>query len=132
MGAQGPRDILGELFQGDQDFTAVPGLEELDALIHACVGPRGADRLPAGERKLLTLPKKRRSGTRKATHYLEGNVYEGLTLANVALKKLLPDGTKSRASKSRLVNYAVSKLLHEIEKEGESSAVIKDILNDAE
>lgn len=132
MGTKGQRDILGELFQGDQDFTTVPGLEDLDALIHACVGPRGAARLPVGERKLLTLPKKRRSGTRKATHYLEGNVYEGLTLANVALKELLPEGAKSRTSKSRLVNYAVLRLLHEIEEKGESSAVIKDILNDAE
>ena len=132
MGAKAQRDILGELFQGDTDLGAVPGLEELGSLIHACVGPRGMERLPSGERKLLTLPKKRRSGTRKTTHYLEGNIYEGLNLANVALKELLPDGAKSRASKSRLVNYAVSRLLRDIEEKGESSTVIKDILKDAE
>ena len=129
MTSKGRRDILDELFRGDQPFTQVPGLEELDSLIHACVAP-GEDNRQAGAKKLLSLQNKRQPGTKKATHYLQEEVFDGLNEANLILKGMLPDGAKSRASKSRLVNYAVTRLLKEIEEKGEDSPLVKSILGD--
>lgn len=125
MSAREQHDILGELFRGDQDITAVPGLEELDSLIHACLASA-----PKPRPRKNILPLKTRSGasTRKTTHYLREDVFDGLTQAKVILKRLLPDGSKSRASKSNLVNYAVNTLLREIEEKGVDSPVIRSIL----
>lgn len=129
MTTKGQRDILDELFRGDQPFTAVPGLEELDSLIHACMAPNDNKR-PPGAKKLLSLQNKRQSGIKKATHYLQEDVFDGLNEANLILKGMLPDGAKSRASKSRLVNYAVTKLLKEIEEKGDDSPLVKTILSE--
>ncbi|NCD23982.1 MAG: hypothetical protein EOL86_00110 [Deltaproteobacteria bacterium] len=131
MTTKGQRDILDDLFRGEQPFTTVPGLEELDSLIHACVAP-SEEKRRSGEKKLLSLQNKRLSGTKKATHYLQEEVFDGLTEANLILKGMLPDGAKSRASKSRLVNYAVTKLLKEIEEKGDDSPLVKSILSDEE
>jgi len=119
-------DILGELFRGDQNLGAVPGLEELDSLIHACVSSTP----PKARAKKNVLPLKAKTGssTKKTTHYLREDVFDGLTQAKQILKRLLPEGAKGRASKSNLVNFAVNTLLREIEEKGVDSPVIKKIL----
>jgi len=124
------RDIMGELFSSDQSFTAVPGLEELDQLIQICVAPP-TKRAPE-VKKLLPLPVKRPQKTRKTTHYLSNSVYDGLTQANLALKKMLPEGEKSKASKSKLVNFALNRLLREIEDEDNASSFVQSILEEKE
>lgn len=121
-----PHDILGELFKNDPGSPAVAGLEELNDLIHACLPPGPAR--SAKPRLLLPLQRKSVSRKKKTTHYLRAEVFDGLTQAKEILKRLLPDGSKSRASKSNLVNYAVKQLLREIEDNGEDSAVIKAII----
>ena len=126
MKASEQHDILGELFRGDQNFTAVPGLEELDSLIHACLSPT-APRTRSG-RSVLPLKIKAGGSTKKTTHYLREDVFDGLTQAKQILKRLLPEGAKGRASKSNLVNYAVNTLLREIEEKGADSPIIKKIL----
>jgi len=126
MKASEQHDILGELFRGDQNLGAVPGLEELDALIHACVSSPA----PKARTKKNVLPLKAKTGssTKKTTHYLREDVFDGLTQAKQILKRLLPEGAKGRASKSNLVNFAVNTLLREIEEKGVDSPVIKKIL----
>ncbi len=126
MTASEQHDILGELFRGDQDLTAVPGLEELDSLIHACLTPV-APRTRTGK-NVLPLKIKAGGSTKKTTHYLREDVFDGLTQAKQILKRLLPEGAKGRASKSNLVNYAVNTLLREIEEKGADSPIIKKIL----
>lgn len=116
-------DILDELFRGDQNLTTVPGLEELDALIHACLAPQ-----PRTRKNVLPLKSKAGASRKKTTHYLREDVFDGLTQAKQILRRLLPDGAKGRASKSNLVNYAVNTLLREIEEKGVDSPVIKSIL----
>lgn len=123
------RDILGELFRGDK-VTNVPGLEELDSLIHACLAPK-ASRAPE-KKMLLPLKRKNVSSKKKTTHYLREDVFDGLTQAKQILLRLLPDGSKGRASKSNLVNYAVNKLLREIEEKGAESPMVKTILGKKE
>jgi len=123
MNAREQHDILGELFRGNQNFTAVPGLEELDSLIHACLAPQ-----PRTRKNVLPLKPRAGASKKKTTHYLREDVFDGLTQAKQILKRLLPDGSKGRASKSNLVNYAVNTLLREIEEKGVDSPAIKSIL----
>jgi hypothetical protein len=120
-------DILGELFRGEQGKT-VSGLEELDALMKVCLAPKTA---PVSGKKLLPLKRKHPDSKKKTTHYLHEDVCEGLTQAKQILKRLLPDGAKGRASKSNLVNYAVNKLLQEIEEKGVEHSVVKTILGNS-
>jgi len=118
------RDILGELFQGDQSIGSVPGLEELDALIQTCLAPKASE-----PRKKPVLPLKRKQGGRKkTTHYLREDVFDGLTQAKEILMRMLPNGSKTKASKSNLVNCAVRELLREIEEKGADSPTLKAIL----
>jgi hypothetical protein len=126
MKASEQHDILEELFRGDQNFGAVPGLEELDSLIHACI----SSPTPKPRTKKTVLPLKAKAGSsrKKTTHYLREDVFDGLTQAKQILKRLLPEGAKGRASKSNLVNFAVNTLLREIEEKGIDSPVIKKIL----
>ncbi|MDO9583606.1 MAG: hypothetical protein Q7J24_10930 [Desulfomicrobium sp.] len=126
MNASEQHDILGELFRGDQNVTNIPGLEELDSLIHACL-PSAAPK-PKPRKNVLPLKANAGANSKKTTHYLREDVFDGLTQAKLILKRLLPDGSKGRASKSNLVNYAVNTLLREIEEKGVDSAVIRTIL----
>lgn len=126
MNASEQHDILGELFLGDQHVTNIPGLEELDSLIHACL-PSAAPK-PTPRKNVLPLKANAGANRKKTTHYLREDVFDGLTQAKLILKRLLPDGSKGRASKSNLVNYAVNTLLREIEEKGVDSAVIRTIL----
>jgi hypothetical protein len=126
MSTREQHDILGELFREDRNLAAVPGLEELDSLIHACLAPKAPQ--PAARKKVLPLKSKGGASTKKTTHYLREDVFDGLTQAKVILKRLLPAGAKGKASKSNLVNYAVNTLLREIEEKGAQSSIIQKIL----
>ena len=127
MDAKKQPDVLGELFQDKQVWASVPGLEELDALIHACVTP--CSEKSGAEKKLLPLQRKNQAKKVKATHYLQEKTFAELDEVHLALKELLPEGSKLRASKSRLVNYAVRRLLQEIETKGADSPLVQYILD---
>lgn len=127
MNAQERPDILGELFQGEVARGPVAGLEGLEELIHVCKQPHAFS--SKGEKKLLPLPKKkRRPLTRKATHYLREDIFKGLDQTKESLQRLLPEGAKLRASKSNLVNIALSALLQEIEEKGLESPLVNKVL----
>lgn len=115
MSAAG-RDILGELFAGDAG-DAPQGLEELHALIQQCAAPRQAA-VAGPKRRVSEL-----SRTRKTTHYLRADVYEGLEATSLAVRKLLPRGVK--VSKSRLVNLALEQFLEDVRRTGDASAVAR-------
>jgi hypothetical protein len=123
-------DILDELFRGEQGHGPIAGLEELESLIRVCL-PKAH---PAGKAGVRLLPLKARQGAskRKSTHYLCEDVFDGLTQAKDILLRLLPDGSKSKASKSNLVNHAVNQLLREIEEKGLDGPLVKSILGKIE
>jgi hypothetical protein len=123
-------DILGELFRGEQGHGPVAGLEELEALIRVCL-PKTPPAAKAGAR-LLPLKPRQGASKRKTTHYLREEVFDGLTQAKDILLRLLPDGSKSKASKSNLVNHAVNQLLREIEEKGLDGPLVKSILGKIE
>ena len=126
MNGREQRDILGELFRGDHALGPVAGLEELDALIHVCLPPKASG--APKKAKLLPLKRKGFSARKKTTHYLREDIFDGLTQAKEILMRLLPNGSKSKASKSNLVNHAVNELLREIEEKGLESPMLKTIL----
>jgi hypothetical protein len=128
MNGSEQQDILGDLFRGDDAIGPVAGLEELDSLIHACL-PRKSEKRNV---KLLPLKRKRPASKKKSTHYLREDVFDGLTQAKEILLRLLPNGSKSKASKSNLVNHAVNQLLREIEEKGLDSPLVKNILGKIE
>ena len=123
-------DILGELFRGEQGHGPVAGLEELESLIRVCL-PKTPPAAKAGV-KLLPLKTRQGSSKRKTTHYLREDVFDGLTQAKDILLRLLPDGSKAKASKSNLVNHAVNQLLREIEEKGLDGPLVKSILGKIE
>ncbi len=129
MNSSEQRDILGELFRGDSATGQVAGLEELDSLIHACL-PR--KKTGGRDVNLLPLKRKQAASKKKTTHYLREDVFDGLTQAKQILLRLLPNGSKSKASKSNLVNHAVNQLLREIEEKGLDSPLVKNILGKIE
>lgn len=128
MNGRSHPDILGELFRGEQGSGPVSGLEELEALIRVCL-PKAA---PCNKTKLLPLKRRQPASKRKTTHYLREDVFDGLTQAKDILLRLLPEGSKSKASKSNLVNYAVNQLLREIEEKGLDGPLVKSILGKIE
>ncbi len=128
MNGQAHPDILGELFRGEQGSGPVSGLEELEALIRVCL-PKTE---PGNKAKLLPLKRRQASSKRKTTHYLREDVFDGLTQAKDILLRLLPEGSKSKASKSNLVNHAVNQLLREIEEKGLDGPLVKSILGKIE
>lgn len=119
------RDILGELFHGTGNSKDVPGLEELESLIHSCTEPQKRNTEAA---KPLPLRPRKKIRKKKTTQYLRRDVYEGLTQAKKILKRMLPEGVKSRASQSTLVNHAVNKLLQEIDEKGLESSIVKSLM----
>lgn len=119
------RDILGDLFFGTGNTNDIPGLEGLESLIHSCTEPQKKNAAPI---KKLPLHSKKKSRKKKTTQYLRRDVYEGLTQAKKILKRMLPEGAKSRASQSTLVNHAVNKLLQEIDEKGLESSILKSLL----
>lgn len=123
-------DILGELFRGEQGHGPVAGLDELEALIRVCL-PKTPQAAKAGSR-LLPLKSRQGASKRKTTHYLREEVFDGLTQAKDILLRLLPNGSKSKASKSNLVNHAVNQLLREIEEKGLDGPLVKSILGKIE
>lgn len=128
MNGRSHPDILGELFRGEQGSGPVSGLEELEALIRVCL-PKAA---PCNKAKLLPLKRRQATSKRKTTHYLREDVFDGLTQAKDILLRLLPEGSKSKASKSNLVNHAVNQLLREIEEKGLDGPLVKSILGKIE
>lgn len=130
MNAREHPDILGELFRGDKASGPVAGLEELENLIRVCLPQVD----PGRRANVRLLPLKRRpvSNKRKTTHYLREDVFDGLTQAKDILLRLLPEGSKTKASKSNLVNHAVKQLLREIEEKGLDGPLVQSILGKIE
>ncbi len=122
-------DILADILS-DQSDGKIKGLDELNKLIYMVGGENvSVAKRPAGKispKKKRRTPKKTK---RKSTHYLTEEVFESLDKAKKTIKDFLPDGDKTRATKSRIVESAVKVLLDEFGRRGEDSYLVKEILN---
>ena len=116
------QDVLKAILSDSGD-NFVPGLEELEKLIHRSVKrPEPASVIEKPKAK-----KKRRPRKRKTTYYLTEQVFENLGDAKEIIRKMLPDIQKSKISKTRIVDSALKMILKEFETSGSKSALVKQI-----
>ena len=119
------RDILADILN-DPHTGTIRGLEELNKLIHAAPGETSAKATPKSARPR----KKGRKGGKKqkTTHYLTREVFDNLGEAKEGIRDLLPEESKSWASKSRIVESAITVVLHEFGEKGKESALVRELL----
>ncbi len=116
------QDVLKAILSGSEDYF-VPGLEELEKLIHRSVKPPEA----APVMKKPRAKREKRPKKRKTTYYLTEEIFENLGDAKEIMRKMLPDIQKSKISKTRIVNSALKMILREFETKGGDSALVKQI-----
>ncbi len=116
------QDVLKTLLSG-LEYNFVPGLEELEKLIHRSVKPPEA--APVIEKP--KAKKKKRPKKRKTTYYLTEEIFKNLGDAKEIIRKMLPDIQKSKISKTRIVDSALKMILKEFETKGGNSALVKQI-----
>lgn len=124
------KDILADILNARHDGK-IRGLDELTALIHAVPetdarsGKGGLFSKPTVKRKARSRKKKLKH---KTTHYLTEDVFSELGEAKETIKNFLPEGRKSKATKSGIVESAVKVLLEEFELKGEKSYLVQELL----
>lgn len=123
------RDILADILNGPHT-GAIRGLDELSKLIHVTSpGEDSAAPLFKTKNKRLSAKKKKKKpAKRKTTHYLNEDVFDDLGEAKKSIKEFLPAGSKTIATKSRIVESAIKVLLGEFEEKGENSYLVKELL----
>lgn len=122
-------DILGDILN-DSHTGAIRGLDELSKLIHA--SPK--DLLAPTVVKSPRDKKKKRTSNRKhkTTHYLTEEVFGNLGEAKADIRDFLPAASKSKATKSSIIESAITVVLHEFEAKGKDSALIQELLKKRE
>ncbi|MDD5757756.1 MAG: hypothetical protein PHI06_01590 [Desulfobulbaceae bacterium] len=118
-------DILGDILN-DAHTGAIRGMEELTKLIHASSG----ELLPKTALKVSAEKKKKRKASRrhKTTHYLTEEVFGNLGEAKTDVRDFLPEAAKSKATKSRIIESAITVVLQDFEAKGKDSALIQELL----
>ncbi len=107
----------------------IRGLDELNDLIHAVpdIGAKKGIFKPADKRN-AKLRSRKKKVKHKTTHYLTEDVFSELGEAKETIKNFLPEGSKSKATKSGIVESAVKVLLEEFELKGEKSYLVQEFL----
>ena len=118
------RDILADILN-DPHTGTIRGMDELTKLIHASPNDLSAK---AVARPSVPKKKSRRSRKHKTTHYLTKEVFDNLGEAKVDIKEFLPASSKSKATKSSIVESAITVVLQEFEAKGKDSSLIQELL----
>lgn len=118
-------DILGDILN-DSHTGAIRGMEELTKLIHAS----SSDLSPKTALKPSCEQKKKRKASRKhkTTHYLTEEVFGNLGEAKTDVRGFLPESAKSKATKSRIIESAITVVLQDFEAKGKDSILIQELL----
>lgn len=120
------RDILADILN-DPHTGMIRGMNELSKLIHA--RPNDSSTKDVAKRPVVGQQKKReRSRKHKTTHYLTKEVFDNLDEAKADIRSFLPEDSKSKATKSSIVESAITVVLHEFEKKGKDSVLIQELL----
>lgn len=117
-----PRNILSDILS-DTPGGINRNIEELNKLIHctAVAAPVKREKKSAGTATRKTKKK-------KMTHYLTEEVFDHLGAVKSVIKGYLPSDLKSKATKSRIVDYAVKMMLEEFGEKGEKSPLVEKIM----
>jgi len=126
-----PFDILGDILN-DSHAGAIRGVDELSKLIYASSkesSPKIAVKSPLGQKKKQTQSRKQKH---KTTHYLTEEVFGNLGDAKAGIRDFLPEASKSKATKSSIIESAITVVLQEFEAKGKDSALIQELLKKKE
>jgi len=126
-----PFDILGDILN-DSHTGAIRGVDELSKLIYISSkepASKSATKLPLGQKKKHT---QRRKHKHKTTHYLTEEVFGNLGDAKMDIRGFLPAASKSKATKSSIIESAITVVLQEFEAKGKDSALIQELLKKRE
>lgn len=115
-------DILGSVQEG-----RIRGVDELTKLTHIS-DVKDDPFLEVLPKRTAGKTKKKKKPKRKSTHYLNEEVFANLGEAKIVIKELLPEGLKTKVTKSRIVENAIKVLLDEFEKKGDKSYLVKQLL----
>ncbi|MBU1405439.1 MAG: hypothetical protein KKA71_08370 [Proteobacteria bacterium] len=129
MSAKNKHDIMDDLLKGGEEDTTHEA-SSLAKLIHR-----------TGETPIATAPAESSPGKehkkpspgdskKKSTHHLSEEIFEDLDDAREKINELVQPRLKSRISKSRIVNQALTMILKDFEEKGEKSHLMKEILKD--
>lgn len=110
----------------DSPSGLIRGLDELSQLIYAKSPKESLSQAPVSP----SAQKKRQVSVRrrKTTHYLSEEVFANLGEARGDIREVLPEASKSKVSKSRIIESAISVVLQEFEAKGKESALIRELL----
>ncbi len=124
-------DILGAILN-DSHTGAIRGIDELSKLIYASHQDpplKDVTQTLLGQKKKRTLSRKHKH---KTTHYLTEEVFGNLGDAKADIREFLPAASKSKATKSGIIESAINVVLQEFEAKGKDSALIKELLKKKE
>lgn len=118
-------DILGDILN-DSSSGMIRGIDELMKLTHV------DSAIPQNETSPKAPRVKKKPGQgkkRKSTHYLTKEVFDNLDEVKEGIRDFLPaDYAKTKSSKSRIVESAITVVLHEFEEKGKESALVRELL----
>jgi hypothetical protein len=122
-------DILGDILN-DSHSGAIRGMNELSQLIFASPKDRllkAAAKAPHDQKQTRATGRKR-----KTTHYLTEKVFGNLGEAKADIREFLPDASKSKATKSSIIESAINVVLQEFKVKGKDSVLIQELLKKKE
>ena len=126
------QDILDDLLS----TTTCNVPQEIEELV--CFIERHAERRTVRDKKVgrnqvsAKRRRKKRNTKKKTTHYLSEEIFQGLDEAKEKIRKILPADIKTRVSKSQIVDHALKMILCDFETNGESSSLVKLILQNSQ
>jgi len=127
MAAKNKIDVMNELLKGFAEETTPEALS-MAKLIH-CLEDAAPAKNTAKKPPSPPSPKKSREDRKKkSTHYLSKEIFADLDEAQDKINELVRQRTKSRVSKSLIVDQALRMILHEFEEKGEKSRLTKEII----
>ena len=122
-------DRMGDILHHSSD-DAFEGVAELNQLIEdfGRITQEGAASTKSAAGKSGRKTRKKRTGKKKSTHYLNRDVFDELDIAKDRLKELVPDADRNKVSKSGIVNQALQLILEEFDSKGTKSELVKHLL----
>lgn len=122
------RDLLAELLSGGST-AGIISKKELNALNKLIGDTRQVNSINNKHPGKSKFPGKKTEETkRKITHYVSAEILDRLDSAMKDIQSLLPDDSRSKISKSQIVNQALESTLKEFETKGNKSKLVRNIL----
>ncbi|MFA7381953.1 MAG: hypothetical protein WC001_00735 [Desulfurivibrionaceae bacterium] len=118
---------MDQLLKGFVKETTSEALS-LDKMIHCFEGAASAKNQAEKPSRPPSSKKTTDDSKKKSTHYLSGEIFADLDEARDKINALVNQRTKSKVSKSRIVDQALRMILKEFEEKGDKSRLIKEII----